>query len=119
MATSRNTHGSFLNRSARDLQTPSTIGCPGRPFRDSLICSKTLSAVIFSSRVIPDTHHAVFMPEKHGLEVTSHAGFCVGFGGRKAILAIRVVKLVSCSGLMWEHSTKTCHGTFFHRHFLP
>jgi hypothetical protein len=65
--------------------------------------------------VIPDINYAVFMPEKHGLEVT----ICVGFGGLKAILAINVVKLVSCSGLMWEHSTKTCHGTFFHRHFLP
>jgi len=89
MAISRNTHGSFLNRSARDLQTPSTIGCPGRPFRDSLICSNTLSAVIFPSCVIPDTNHAVFMPEKHGLEVTIRDEF----GGKKAILAIMVVKL--------------------------
>jgi hypothetical protein len=42
--------------------------------------------------VIPDTNHAVFMPEKHGLEVTSYAGFCAGFDRRKAILAIKVVK---------------------------
>jgi hypothetical protein len=48
--------------------------------------------------VIPDSNHAVFMPEKHGLEVT----IWVGFGGIKAILAIMVVKLVSCSGLT-EH----------------
>ena len=34
------------------------------------------------------------MPAKHGLEVT----ICVGFGGIKAILAIKVVKLVSCKG---------------------
>jgi phosphotransferase system IIA component len=39
--------------------------------------------------VIPDTNHAVFMPEKHGLEVTIR----VGFDGIKAILAIQMVKL--------------------------
>jgi phosphotransferase system IIA component len=39
--------------------------------------------------MIPDTNHAVFMPEKHGLEVT----IWVGLGGIKAILAIKVVKL--------------------------
>jgi hypothetical protein len=52
--------------------------------------------------VVPDNNHAVFMPEKHGLEVT----ICAGIGGIKAILAIKVVKLVSCSGLMWERSTE-------------
>jgi hypothetical protein len=62
--------------------------------------------------VIPVTNHAVFMPEKHGQEVTSTADICVGFGGIEANFAIRVVKLLSCSGLIREHSSKTCHGTF-------
>jgi hypothetical protein len=44
--------------------------------------------------MIPDTNHAVFMPEKHGLEVT----IWVGPGGIKAILAIKVVKLAGCIG---------------------
>jgi hypothetical protein len=39
--------------------------------------------------VIPDINHAVFMPEKHGLEVT----ICDGLVRKKAILAIMVVKL--------------------------
>jgi hypothetical protein len=62
--------------------------------------------------VIPVTNHAVFMPEKHGQEVTGFADFRVGFGGIKAIFATRVVKLLSCSGFIREHSSKTCHGTF-------
>ena len=36
--------------------------------------------------------------QNNGLEVTGHADFCVGFGGIKAILAIKVVKLVSSKG---------------------
>jgi len=40
-------------------------------------------------------------------------------GGVLVILAIKVVKLVSCSGLMREHSTKIRHGALFHRQFLP
>jgi hypothetical protein len=44
--------------------------------------------------VVPDTNHAVFMPEKHGLEVT----IWVGFGGIKVILAIKVVKLACRNG---------------------
>lgn len=35
------------------------------------------------------------------------------------ILAIKVVKLVSCNGLMWVCSTKIRHGALFHLHFLP